>query len=429
MHLKSFRAGLKNVAEIMLSKISHGNILSPKILRSEIDQMFRSIKYDIPLPTKLESIKCEKIKGEVHFNNHKWSDLMFDIESGRIRKFWEKLGVKNAVSSESEILLRNKLVNNPAKRIADIEDTIDELRPKMKEFDVKINEIEKTLNKRNQTKLYDYAKATAIIAPTSVILSVGIKHVITEMNKAKGCFLYTYNKRCKLTLRSCTNSQPPNNVPSCNPTAIENEKLNLNLMIRKVQMKQDTLISKLIDKLLLNLSDPKERSYIENEIKPKLTNQTIKNNEIEELIEKNNNEDKLNDFYNENESDLKIMNPCDLVERDEEKYPCVACDSSAPHSSVKYIDATYFTDNERSRCEEDPTAWEAIAKMFGDTIHDVADQLLGGSSFLYDVLMYIVYAIVGFIILCGIGYAAQSFRKNKTDNDDDVSYSKLDNEY
>ncbi|KAG6558404.1 putative envelope protein ODV-E56-4 [Microplitis demolitor] len=122
------------------------------------------------------------------------------------------------------------------------------------------------------------------------------------------------------------------------------------------------------------------------------------------------------------------MNPCALVEDDEEKYPCVACNSSAPHNAVKYIDATYFTDNERSHCEEDPTVWEAIAKMFSDTIHDVANQLLGGGSFLYDILMYIVYAIVGFIILCGIGYAAQSFCKKKSDNND-VSYSKLENVY
>ncbi|XP_057335767.1 uncharacterized protein LOC130674452 [Microplitis mediator] len=426
MRLKSIRAGLKNVAESMLSKIPHDTImLSPQILRSKTETMFKIIKYDIPLPTKLESIECKKIKGEVHLNNHKWSDLMFDIESGRISKFWKKLGVKNGVSSESEKLLRKKLVNNPAKRIADIDETIEELRPKMKDFDVKINEI-KNLSDKKQRKLFKYAKATAIIATTTTLLGVGINHIITEMEKAKGCFLYVHNERCKLTLRSCINNQPPHNTPSCNVAAIENEKLNLNLMIRQAMTKA-SLVSTLIEQLLSGLSDNKEKEYITG-LRPKLLNKTITNKEIEELIERNNNEDNLNTFYETNIELLKITNPCELVKDDEEKYPCVACDSSAPHNSVKYIDATYFTDNERSRCEEDPTVWEAIAKMFGDTIHDVAGQLLGGSSFLYNVLMYIVYAIVGFIILCGIGYAAQAFRKNKTSNDDDVSYSKLDNE-
>lgn len=89
------------------------------------------------------------------------------------------------------------MTNNPAKTIADVNDIIDELRPKMKNFDVKINEIEIKLDKAKQRKLLDYAKATAIIATTTTILSVGIAEVITEMNKAKGCFLYVHKERYK----------------------------------------------------------------------------------------------------------------------------------------------------------------------------------------------------------------------------------------
>ncbi|KAG6558349.1 putative envelope protein ODV-E56-2 [Microplitis demolitor] len=385
--------------------------VSKEIVKSEAETLLKKFEVHEVHLSALESsqVEVKNLNGEVHINNHPWHEISSELESGRIGKFCEKLSIRSSLSHADELTIREiHFKNVPAKILADIEESFAVHSKKFGDIGTtKLKNAEK-LSPKSKEKIIKYVtKSALIVVATGAAVGVTFASVVSEMHKAEGCFLYDgiNQKSCKLTDRSCAYPQTSNTIQSCNPNAFTqffNIKFNtnLNLAIRKT------------------LQDPVKIQELKTALG--VANITVDN--IENLIEDH--YDKINEFY-ELHGRPDIFDPCKLFEGST-KPICVACDSNAAINSYRYLDITELSINQKSYCSEDPSVLKALGTVLGESIKSLSDGL-GVSSFFGTFFEYIMYAIVGFILLCGVGYAVSFIHKNK-DDDDEVSYSKLENE-
>ncbi|XP_057337484.1 uncharacterized protein LOC130675678 [Microplitis mediator] len=346
--------------------------------------------------------------GEVHINNHAWHEISFELESGRISKFCEKLSLTSGHFDEMR-LRKLHFENVPAKILADIEDGFVMHSKKFGDIGTtKLKNAEKVLTKKSKDKILKFHKKTLLaLGLGATAAGITFASTLTEMHNAEGCFLFDARKNasCKLTDRSCAYPQTSNTIKPCEEKDFSQFfgiefNTNLNLSIRKTLQDPDATIA----------------------LKDKLNGQNITVDNIEKIIEDH--YDLIIEFY-KTKTRPKILDPCQLFE-ESNKPSCVACDSSAPINSYRYLDTTDLSINTKSYCCDDPPVLKALATAFGKGIDALMSEL-GVSSFFGTFFEYIMYAIVGFILLCGIGFAVSYIRKKKGD-DDEVSYSKLKNE-
>ncbi|XP_057333394.1 uncharacterized protein LOC130672712 [Microplitis mediator] len=409
LHLPNFKNPFKFETPSKVSK---------SIIKFEAESLLK--KFDLHENVHLSAldgthVEVKNLNGEVHINTHAWHEISFELESGRIGKFCEKLSLRSSLSHADELSLRKVYFKDvPAKILADLEEGFVMHSKKFGDIGTtKLKNAEKALSPKSKGKIIKYITNAALtIGGVAIATGILFKDVVSEMHKAEGCFLYNGKdrKNCKLTDRSCAYPQTSDTTQPCNSNDFKQFfeiklNTNLNLVIRKL------------------LKDPDKRKELED-LKDALGRPNITVDNIEKIIE--NYYDKIIDFYNRNDKPT-ILQPCALFE-ESNKPICVACDSSAPINSYRYLDTTEVSFNFQSFCNNDPSVLKALNTTFGQSI----EALLGGlgvGSFFGTFFQYIMYAIVGFILLCGVGYAVSFLRKKKGDDDDDeVSYSKLENE-
>ncbi|XP_074108825.1 uncharacterized protein LOC141533706 [Cotesia typhae] len=387
---------------------------------------------DFPVPN------IKKVEGEVHIGETKISDLEFYFESGRVRKVFNELRLDGIISEKIEKGIQKQIEHCPAKRIADLEEEIVKLKKgKMKDYDIPIDEAKEKLSTAQKNKLIDRynaglkaAAATGGVVLAAGVAALGIDQLIQECHKAKGCFLFKNETgeagRCKLKNRSCAYGDHPHRIPHCDSTSMDKLIPNFNLVIRYLKTYKPTeLLNDFKSRLIDDERDGEEKNIIEEKIK-KIENNTITNKEIKELIERPGLEEKMNKFCEANRKSLTFTNFCDLLDDQERtETACVACNPSAPHNSLQYVNIEELSETVRPRCDENPTLWEAFAKIAGDTPRDIADAL-GLTEAWKSIIMWIGVFIGVMVIFIGAGYLVYMFRKKG--EDDEISYSELENE-
>ncbi|CAD6233647.1 GSCOCT00014106001.2-RA-CDS [Cotesia congregata] len=390
---------------------------------------FKKIGDELPAP-HLEKTE----KGVVRIGGTDIGDLEFHLESGRIRKVFRSLGMENVISEEVEKGIQ-KQINSAAKKIADLEEEIVTLKKgKMKDYDVPIDEAKEKLSKTQQNKLIDHynsgwKKVSATGGVVLVGVALGIDQLIQECHKAKGCFLFNSEtgevNRCKLENRSCAYKDHPHRIPQCNSKDMDKLMPNLNLVMRYLKKNTDAPLFTAFESFLNNKL-PKEETIIGETIDKMKNNKTITNKDIEYFIQRPGFEEKLNQFCEDNKSSLKITDFCDLLDvKERAETVCVACNPSAPHNSLQYVNIEYLPDTLRPRCDENPTLWEAFVKICGDTPRDIVDAL--GLTQAWKTIMMWVGVFIGVMVLfISIRYLVYMFQKNC--KCDEISYSELENE-
>lgn len=387
---------------------------------------------DFPVPD------IKRVEGEVHIGQTKVSDLEFHFESGRVRKVFNEMGLDGIISEKIEKGIQKQIENCPAKRIADLEEEIAKLKTgKMKDYDIPIDEAKEKLSTAQKNKLIDRynaglkaAAATGGVALAAGVVALGIDQLIQECHKAKGCFLFKNETgeagRCKLNNRSCAYGDHPHRIPHCDSAIMDKLIPNLNLVIRYLKTSKPTqLLNDFKSYLIDDLPDGEEKNIIGETIK-KIENNTITNKEIEKFIERSGLEEKMDRFCRDKRTLLTFTNFCDLLdEKEKTETACVACNPSAPHNSLQYVNIEELSETVRPRCDENPTLWEAFAKIAGDTPRDIADAL-GLTEAWKNIIMWIGVFIGTMVIFIGAGYLVYMFRKKG--EDDEISYSELENE-
>ncbi|CAD6233652.1 GSCOCT00014107001.2-RA-CDS [Cotesia congregata] len=430
-----FRKSISSVIESASKKISVFKSARKELVKDLEKAMpelinFKKIGDEFPAP-HLEKTE----KGVVRIGGTDIGDLEFHLESGRIRKVFSSLGMENVISEEVEKGIQ-KQINYPAKKIADLEEEIVTLKKgKMKDYDVPIDEVKEKLSKTQQNKLIDHyntgwkkVAATGGVALVGVV-ALGIDQLIQECHKAKGCFLFNSETgevgRCKLENRSCAYKDHPHRIPQCNSKEMDKLMPNLNLVMRYLKKNSNAPLFTAFESFLNNKL-PKEETIIGETIDKMKNNKTITNKDIEYFIQRPGFEEKLNQFCEDNKSSLEITDFCDLLDVEERaETACVACNPSAPHNSLQYVNIEDLPDTLRPRCDENPTLWEAFVKICGDTPRDIADAL--GVTQAWKTIMMWVGVFIGVMVLfIGIGYLVYMFRKKG--EDDEISYSELENE-
>nr|AYH52231.1 putative per os infectivity factor PIF5 isoform 2 [Microplitis mediator] len=396
------------------SKSNPFKVLQSADLKIHADSLLKN--FDLHEKVHLRSIEgvhveVKRIGGEVHINSHAWQEISLEMESGRIGKFCDRLSLRSSLSHVDELKLREVHFEHvPAKILADIDESFAIHSKKFGDIGTtNLKNAELKLSGKSKSKIVSkFVKAGLIITGVAIGVGVTFKSVVSELHKAEGCFLYEgINKTsCKLTDRSCAYRDTSDKIQPCDKAAFKQffdigMNTNLNLVIRKI------------------LQDPVKTEKLKSDLKVT----EINVDKLEKFIEDH--YDEINNLYPLDKRPT-ILDPCMLF-KDSEKPSCVACDSSAPMNSIRYLDTSDLTLNQKPYCSDDPSVLKALGLTLGQGIHGLMDGLEVTSIF-GNFFQYIMYAIVGFILLCGVGYAISFLRKNKGDDDDEVSYSKLENE-
>ncbi|KAH0552221.1 hypothetical protein KQX54_007339 [Cotesia glomerata] len=410
---KSINKGLESASE----RISTFKKARADLIKNLEEGMPELISYK-KIKDELPNLHVEKTEtGTVRIGKTDIGDLEFHMESGRFRKVYDSLGISNIISEDIEKGMRKQL-NSAAKKIADLEEEVAKFKTgKMKDYDIPLDKAKEKLSTTQKKKLTNhYNKGLKIAAATGVVVlgvgiaALGIDQLIQECHKAKGCFLFKSDTgeagRCKLENRSCAYKDHPHRIPQCNSTVMDKLMPNLNLVMRYLMKNSDKEI------ITTTLQKMKEN--------------TITNKEIEGFIQRSAFEEKLNQFCEINRNSLTFTDFCDLLDdKERTETVCVACNPSAPHNSLQYVNIEDLPDNLRPRCDENPTLWEAFVKISGDTPRDIADAL--GLTEAWTTIAKWVGVFIGVMLLfIGVGYLMYMFRTKG--GDDEISYSKLENE-
>lgn len=361
----------------------------------------------------MKKIEFKYVNGSAVVNSSPWRTYVPDMRTGKIRKAFDKMKVTTDIKPRDEAAFKKLLSNDlPDIKVDLMETNIAAAKPSNPGLDIPPAKdgaaLKESLSPSDQMKVEitmekfkKYATGGVVAGVIGVILYGGIS-LYEDLNRAakerNGCFIVEYalgtTKGCKINPRSCDLQEGSN---SC-----QNNKINANIytfMYDVVDRNDTQLMAKIKAECGIELSDKSSVVAVLNSSDKTIT-----------MVE----------WYKKNITpDAEIYNPCDVAKKVNNNVDikgCIACDSSQPPNSSRYVDDSDLATNLQIKCITNSTILDAlvdVATGLGITIFErVSDSATSASGSLSN--QWFVYIIViVLIVIISFSVYLQFFKKSK----------------